>query len=85
MFRSATTLVFLALSATLIACGGSSSSSGSNGAGGSSGTGTSQSFQCCLNGDYYDCPSESAMNTCFNNSDPSGCTHTHTDPSGMCN
>jgi len=30
---------------------------------------------CCLNGEYYDCPDDSALNKCTANpSDPSGCS-----------
>jgi hypothetical protein len=84
MFRTTMIFVFLAFSAAAIACGGGGSG-GSNGSGDSTGAGTTQSFQCCLNGDYYDCPSQGTVDACFNASDPSGCTHTHTDPTGNCN
>lgn len=81
IFRSVMVLVGLVVSAAAIGCGGGSSSSGGEGGSGS----TSQSYECCLNGEYYSCPSESAVNTCFDNSDPSGCSHTKSDPNGTCN
>jgi hypothetical protein len=61
----------------LVGCGSDTGSAGS--------TGSSQSFECCLNGSYYDCPSEAAVNACFDKSDSSGCTFTKSDPSGNCN
>jgi hypothetical protein len=49
--------------------GGTSSSTGST-------TSSSTTFDCCLNGQYYSCPSHSALDKCgdLNAPDPSECT-----------
>jgi hypothetical protein len=88
MFRFAMTFVLFAATVAAIGCGGGGNGSSSgNGTSGGNGTssGQTQSFQCCLNGTYYDCSSEAASNACFQASDPSGCSETMVDPSGNCN
>ncbi len=67
-FRHAFAAVSLVILAALSGCG----SEGSSSSGGS--TGTQSSASCCLNGSWYDCPSDSEATTCFDKSDPSGCT-----------
>jgi hypothetical protein len=78
-FHRAWLVVCCAVALFAVGCGGDGGSS-SGGGGGSS-----QSFECCINGTYYSCPSETAVNACFNNNDPGGCSETRTDPSGSCN
>jgi hypothetical protein len=84
MFRFAISFIFVAAAAAAIGCGG-----GGGGNGTTSGQGTSsgqmQSFQCCINGTYYNCSSDAASSACFNSGDTSGCSETMMDPSGMCN
>ena len=66
----------------LTGCGGGVGTSGSGGSGsgttaasGNNTTSGSSSFECCLNGNHFTCPSEAAVNQCvdFNNPDPSAC------------
>ena len=58
--------------ATLVACGDSGSSS--DGESTSDTDSSSEStFECCLNGTFYDCPDKAALDTC-SQFDPSGCS-----------
>lgn len=56
----------------VVACGDSTSDSADdNGSGNTSG---SSSATCCLNGAGYRCPSEAAVNKCFDDRDPGDCS-----------
>lgn len=76
--RSALFTISLLVSAAIIGCGGEGSSGSTSG-------GSSESFECCINGEYFSCPSEAAVNACFDKSDSSGCKFTKSDPDGKCN
>ena len=52
--------------------GSTSGGSGSPTSGGSTGSGTEE-YSCCLNGSFFDCPSEDALLQCGNDFDPSEC------------
>jgi hypothetical protein len=67
---------------TLVGCGGGEGKSGSGGSGtgataasGNDTTSGSSGFECCLNGNHFTCPSQSAVEQCvdFNGPDPSAC------------
>jgi hypothetical protein len=72
--------IAVCFAAALTACGGSGDDGGNGGSGSQS-----SSFECCRNGEYYSCSSESAVNACFDSGDTSGCNHTKSDPNGECN
>ena len=57
---------------SLVACGDSGSSSAGS-SGDTNETTDSSVFECCLNGSFYDCPDQDALNQC-GDLDPSGCT-----------
>jgi hypothetical protein len=67
--------------------GGSSTGGNTTSASGGS-TGRSVSFNCCLNGQYFDCPSQAALDKCvppdfMGTPDPSQCTR-NTNKDGTC-
>jgi hypothetical protein len=73
--------VGVVLAAAAVGCGSKSDSSGAGSGGsaaagptsGSHSTGTGSTFDCCLNGAHFSCPSQGALDQCFNMFDPSQC------------
>ncbi len=90
MFTRFVGLVGIGICAVVIGCGGESGGGGAggdntngSGNGSSSGSGNgstsgsgSSSFECCLNDEHFTCPSQGAVDQCFNDFDPSACSPT---------
>lgn len=65
-------VVCTAAAFSLVACGDSGSSSAGS-SGDTNETNDSSVFECCLNGSFYDCPDQDALNQC-GQLDPSACS-----------
>jgi hypothetical protein len=58
---------------SVIGCGGDTGTSSGTPSGDTT-TGGSSSFTCCLNGSFYECPTEADVSMCSVKLDPSNCT-----------